>query len=166
METAEIVRLFDYNYWATARIMRAAVQLTPEQFLAPTLSRGSVRDVLVHMVGAEWIWRQRCQFGATPTTLPAFSDFPTYTSVLERGQVEEAAMRAYVGLLSPAALNAPMVYRNTSGHEYSQVLWLILMHVVNHGTQHRAEVAHVLTEYGYSPGDVDLIVYLRESAGQ
>jgi uncharacterized damage-inducible protein DinB len=37
-----------------------------------------------------------------------------------------------------------------------------LAHVVNHGTQSRSEAAVLLTEYGQSPGDLDLILFLRE----
>jgi len=36
-----------------------------------------------------------------------------------------------------------------------------MAHLVSHGTQYRAEVAWSLTELGSSPGDLDLILYLR-----
>jgi uncharacterized damage-inducible protein DinB len=38
----------------------------------------------------------------------------------------------------------------------------MMAHVVNHGTQHRAEAAALLTDYGCSPGDVDMIYFLDE----
>ena len=41
-------------------------------------------------------------------------------------------------------------------------LWQPMLHVVNHGTQHRSEAAVLLTEAGASPGDLDLIDYLAE----
>ena len=39
-----------------------------------------------------------------------------------------------------------------------------MAHVVNHGARHRSEAAMLLTNYSYSPGDLDLIVFLREGA--
>jgi len=36
-----------------------------------------------------------------------------------------------------------------------------MAHLVSHGTQYRAEAAWSLTELGSSPGDLDLILYLR-----
>jgi uncharacterized damage-inducible protein DinB len=38
-------------------------------------------------------------------------------------------------------------------------VWQMLLHLANHGTQHRSEAALLLTGAGRSPGDLDLIDY-------
>jgi uncharacterized damage-inducible protein DinB len=40
----------------------------------------------------------------------------------------------------------------------------MLAHLFNHTTQHRAEVALAVSALGRSPGDLDLVVYLRQLA--
>jgi uncharacterized damage-inducible protein DinB len=163
MNRNALITFYAYNEWANRRILTAAAKLTPEQFLAPAAANlGSVRDILAHAYGAEWIWRQRVQYGATPTALPDPQGFPTCDMLATAWRDEEAGMRDYVAGLSDEDANATVIYRSTKGQPYEAVLWQILAHVVNHGTQHRAEVAHVLTGYGHSPGDMDMILYLRE----
>ena len=44
-------------------------------------------------------------------------------------------------------------------------VWQMLVRVVNHGTQHRAEAAALLTAKGRSPGELDLINDAEEQAG-
>jgi uncharacterized damage-inducible protein DinB len=43
-------------------------------------------------------------------------------------------------------------------------VWQMLVHVVNHGTRHRAEAAALLTGEGRSPSALDLINYADERA--
>jgi uncharacterized damage-inducible protein DinB len=40
----------------------------------------------------------------------------------------------------------------------------MLAHVVNHGTQHRSEVAALLTGIGRSPGDLDMFDFAEGQA--
>jgi uncharacterized damage-inducible protein DinB len=44
-------------------------------------------------------------------------------------------------------------------------IWQMLVHVVNHGTQHRAEAGTLLTAEGRTPGDVDLWDFAVLQAG-
>jgi uncharacterized damage-inducible protein DinB len=37
-----------------------------------------------------------------------------------------------------------------------------MAHLVNHGTQHKTEAAAILTGFGHSPGDIDLILYFNK----
>jgi uncharacterized damage-inducible protein DinB len=156
--------LFDYNYWANKRILKAATGLTDEQYMAvvPGLSYGSMRATLVHTLAAEQIWRQRCLEGVSPTTLLQEANCPTLETLRGLWMEEEAAMRAGLARLTDEALDGRIAYRTTSGTPMEETLWQLLVHLVNHGTQHRAEAAVALTAFGYSPGDVDLIIYLRQ----
>ncbi len=64
--------------------------------------------------------------------------------------------------LDDAALDRPVRYTTTQGTPCADPLWQLLLHVVNHSTQFRSEAAVVLTTFGVSPGDLDLLVFLRE----
>lgn len=167
MQADDLRLLFAYNYWAHARILKAAANLSHEQFITPGAATGlgSVRDTLVHILGAEHVWRRRCQEGASPASLPTTDDFPTLAALAVAWQSEEAAMRAFLASLDDTALDHMVHYRTTKGVAMQNTLWHILTHVLHHGTQHRSEVAILLTTYGHSPGDLDFILYLRERPG-
>ena len=167
MNKNDIITLYDYNYWATARVLQAAANLTPDQFTAPAgLSHGSVRGALVHILGAETVWRLRCAEGISLSALPDENEFPVAEALRVRWLDEEQKMRAYLNSLSDEALNQTMQYKTTQGVPYKNVLWTLLAHVVNHGTQFRGEAGVALTAYGQSPGDLDLLLYFREKTAQ
>ena len=41
-------------------------------------------------------------------------------------------------------------------------VWQIVLHVVNHGSYHRGQVAAMLRAAGYAPPDSDLIIWYRQ----
>ena len=165
MNKTDILTLFEYNYWANARVLNAAANLTSDRFTAPAgLSHSSVRGALVHTLSAEYVWRLRCAVGVSPTMLLDEQDFPAVEVLRGRWAEEERKMRPYLNALTDEALSQTVHYQTTTGMPYENVCWHLLAHVVNHGTQFRAEAAVALTAYGQSPGDLDLLRYFREKA--
>ncbi|MCW5882428.1 MAG: DinB family protein [Anaerolineae bacterium] len=165
MPVAYLTTLYEYNAWANRRILETAARLIENQRYETLFQIGAIHETLVHTLGAEWIWRQRIEYGISPPTLLQAADLPTLDALLARWGEEEAAWRAYLATLTAADLTRVVHYRTTGGRDWSNPLWLILAHVLNHGTQHRSEVAAMLTELGASPGDLDMIVYWRGRPG-
>jgi uncharacterized damage-inducible protein DinB len=164
MDINTLTTLYDYNYWATGRLL-LATRLSGEISYATShteLYYGSLQGTLTHILSAEWIWRQRCQEGTSPKYLLRPGDFPTLDDLEARFKDEQLKMLGYLRGLTDADLARLVSYQSTKGQPYQNTLWHLLVHVVNHGTQHRSEVAMVLTQLGYSPGDLDMLVYFRQ----
>jgi uncharacterized damage-inducible protein DinB len=165
MNPQEIQLLYDYNYWANKRILQAAERCAPEQLSQGLpMSWDSVLGTLAHILGAEWIWRMRCHERASPAATLDAGQFTTLALLRQRWDAEEQAMRGYVAGLTEAGLDEVIAYQTTQGKPMRRVLWQTLLHLVNHGTQHRGEAALYLTSFGHSPGEIDLSVYLDEHA--
>ncbi len=162
MNKQDILALYRYNAWSTAKILEAASGITPEQFLAPApVPHGSLRGTLVHALFAEWLWRQRWE-GAPAADRWKPEDFPTFDSLRARWAGEEARLMQFVTDVSEERLSSRLKYISTEGFPHERALWETMAHLVNHGTQHKTEAAMILTGFGRSPGDIDLIVYLND----
>ena len=164
MNKQDIQLLYKYNSWANSRILDAAENLTEEQFLAPaSYPHGGLRGTFTHILFAEWLWRLRWQ-GESPTVRMKPEDFVTFKSLRVRWAQEEILLMAFVDGLEDKQLDNTFNYNSTEGEPLQRILWQAMAHVVNHGTQHRSEAAAMLTELGYSPGDIDLMLFLREGS--
>lgn len=153
--------LFDYSYWARDRVLAQVARLNHDAYIAPrTLDYGTIRGTLVHWLARDAIWLARWQ--GRPDELIDESHLPTFEALQERWAHEEAQMRAFLDQLTDPELTETVRYASAvTNNRYAIPLWPMMSHVVNHGTQHRSEVALVLTQLGLSPGDLDLIVYLN-----
>jgi uncharacterized damage-inducible protein DinB len=162
MNKQDITLLYKYNQWANAKILNATSDVTSEQFLAPaTFPHGGLRGTLVHTLFAEWIWRHRWE-GTSPVVRLKPEDFPTFETLRSRWEDEEKLLLSFVDDVTDERLNSRFFYTNTKGDPFERILWQVMVHLVNHGTQHRSETAALLTDFGHSPGDIDLVYFLSE----
>ncbi len=162
MHVHYIQLLYEYNSWANHRTLDACVALTHEQFLKDLgASFPSVRDTLAHIYGAEWIWLERWR-GRLPSGLPTAADFPDLASLRARWAGLEGELHAFVGQLTPEKLNADLETRTLDGTRYTQPLWQMMQHLVNHGTYHRGQITAFLRQLGHQAVSTDLIRFYRD----
>jgi uncharacterized damage-inducible protein DinB len=158
MENESLQALVRFHAWANDRILTVAADLSDEELRrGEVLDRGSAFDTIRHLVDVDWSWREFCvgndigdtyvwDHGFTLDDLPAIHGFCLQ---------EDLRLRDYVTSLDDKGLKEPLAMSEDPNDRIPR--WLILAHVVNHGTQHRSELAHYLTRCGHSPGDLDLL---------
>ncbi len=139
MNKEYIQALYEYNYWANAKILNAAAKLSNDIFVANAqLSHGGLRGTLHHAFAAEQLWRMRLHERVSPTSLPPETMHPDLNSLRLAWDEEGKLMRGFVNGLTDEVIREAVTYKTTKGVAYTSPMWQFLAHVVNHGTQHRA----------------------------
>lgn len=160
------IQLYEYNNWANQLALKSAEALNADQFFQ-TQGHGwdSVQRTLVHMMNAEWIWLQRWM-GKSPRVWLPFDKFPTVSTIRDHWVGITREQRSFVKQQNPETLLRTVTYTNTDGQACQAPLWLLLGHLVNHGTYHRSELSAIFTAMGVPHRENDWYYQFLIQTGQ
>lgn len=162
MSLAEQARaLIAYNWWANQKILEAASVLSAEELDRDTgATFGSIGANLRHIVAAEMGWHS--VLAGMPLQRPeGLRSAAPLSDIREWCEESHKRLDAYAASITNESIDAA-VHAERGGQTYSWPAWQVLTHVVNHGTQHRAETGAALAALGHSPGDLDFIYFVSE----
>ena len=152
MQVSDIKFLYAYERWATQLVLAQLDGIDPG-----TWARTNVFDerglggILVHHFGAASRWRIGFEsHGEADGPEPEKEPLPTPAELRELWAAEWVATDAWL-----AALNDDFLGQSFEGVP----VWQLVVHVINHGTQHRSEAAALLTAEGRSPRDLDVVEF-------
>ena len=161
MNLIEIQRLYDYNSWANERVLESLRPIGQEVFTSnKQASHGSIRGIVAHIAGAEWIWLQRWN-GSSPESLLPESEFETPEIAVQRLRKIDRDVQEFTSQLTQADLDASRGYKTMEGKAYSNVLSDMLLHVANHSSYHRGQITTLLRQSGAVPQSTDFILFIR-----
>ncbi|MES1262209.1 MAG: DinB family protein [Acidobacteriota bacterium] len=140
-------RQLEFLQWADELMLAAVAEHMPGEIVT-----------LRHIYCAEAVWLGRVQ-GQQNLALGDVDAPPDVATLqrawpkIHRGWLDWAA--------SVADWNAVVPHRNSKGEEFRTPAWQVTLHLVNHGSYHRGQVAAMLRAAGFAPPATDLIVYYR-----
>jgi uncharacterized damage-inducible protein DinB len=150
--------LYNYHFAENRKMWDAyIVPLTHDQFTHdPGYSHGSVRNQVVHLMDVDEAWFSDLRGGEFVDPLdPADSD--DRQILRARWDAVEQGMRDYLAGLSDEMLFEKPFHE---GEDENLILWQVLLHVVNHGTDHRAQILRLLNDLGVDTAYQDFIFYV------
>ena len=156
MDADSLLALVRFHAFANDKVLTTAAALSDEEFRRRgPFDHGSAFETVRHLVDVDWSWREYLDGNDVGDTYVwdhgfVLDDLPALHAFCIE---EDVRLRDYVSSLDDAAVDGPIKL----GEDLTVPRWLLGAHVVNHGTQHRSELARYLTECGHSPGDLDLL---------
>jgi uncharacterized damage-inducible protein DinB len=151
---------YNYHFSENRQIWDSHIAPLPQdQFVQQVdYSVGSVRNHIVHMMSVDEVWF--CDLRGieipSPLNLAHLDERREIRSYWDR---VEAEMREYL-----SSLRDDMLFdKPLSGEDKDLFLWQVLLHVVNHGTDHRAQVLRVLNDLGVKTTAQDYVFYVYDN---
>lgn len=148
------LKLYNYNAWANARVLG---ELTRQH-----VTHEKILTVMNHVLSAQFLWLHRIK-GLAP---PKYQLWQMYelNELVHMG--EEAGKLWLTFVQENDNFNRELVYKNYVGNPYTNTVEHIMIHLVNHCTYHRGQIAMLMRQNGYEPINTDFITYDRVITGQ
>ncbi|MGH2559667.1 MAG: DinB family protein [Thermomicrobiales bacterium] len=159
--TSILAEMFKHNLWANLRMLDACAKVDDHILdVAIVGTFGTIREMLIHLVGAEE------GYGARPLGEAPSSRLPASISVAE---LREIAVKNGERLIAAAERgNVDRVIEGAwleNGEPFAHPLSTFFIQAINHGTDHRSQIATTLTQQGVEPPEVDGWTYDEHVAG-
>lgn len=159
MSQQHYLTLFAYSQHTAQRLLDKAALLDEADLHAPSVvGHGSIHDIFFHLLSASQGWRVALETGQQPRRLKP-AGYETLAAVREALLQEYRGWLAYLNTLDDAAIQAPLELSTARGDKVTMIQWRVLQHLILHFMQHHTEIAHLLTQKGQSPGDIDFLFY-------
>ena len=153
-------QFYDYHFAENRKTWDYITQLSPEQFAqSANYSHGSVRDQIVHLMNVDEGWFTELRGGEFPEPFPP-ADFDDRELIRARWDSIEQSMREYLAQLRDDMLPTKPIKEPDEDRDL--ILWQVLLHVANHGTDHRAQILRLLKDLGVETRSQDYMFYVYE----
>ena len=155
-------QLAAYNVWANGKFAEL-IQSLPEEVLQKKIpsSFSTIHSTLMHMWDAESIWWQRMKLQEV-VNFPSASFKGTTTDVSTSLLHQDKLWETWVKNASVAALDHVFLYQNTRKEQFKQPIYQMPLHVFNHVTYHRGQLANMLRQAGIEKiPQTDFIIWSR-----
>jgi uncharacterized damage-inducible protein DinB len=134
------------------------IALSDEQFMRNVETHWSVKEHIVYIMSVDNTWF--CGLRGLPIREPLNpADFPNLESIRIHWDNVERNMRHYLAELRNDFLND----KPLEGEDKDLCIWQVLLHVVNHDTDHRAQLLRVLNDLGVETVAQDYIFYVYDN---
>ncbi len=145
---------------ASRELLAAVMLLHPEKLsLDRSTSFKTIPQTLVHIYQADQVWFSRIS-GYAVSLAQVNRDADLQGLGARWGDLLDGYVM-WAEALKPDEWSSLIQYKTSQGKDFSNPLWQIVLHVVNHGTAHRAQVVSMLRQSDVLPPNLDLINYYR-----
>jgi uncharacterized damage-inducible protein DinB len=150
---------YDYHFSQNRETWAYITSLSQEQFTQTSgYSHGSVRNQVVHLISTDDMWFSGLRGVELPESLDP-THFNDRNVIRAHWDSVEQTMRDYL-----AKLRDDMLFERpfAEGEDKDLILWQVLLHVANHGTDHRAQLLRLLNDLGVKTTSQDYIFYVYD----
>ena len=151
---------YEYHFAENRKIWDSYITpLSHEQFTQDVdYSHGSVRNQILHLMSADDAWFSELRGVEIPEPLDP-ANFDDRQMIRAHWDNIEQNMRGYL-----AELRGDMLFDKPfpAGEDQDLIVWQVLLHVVNHGTDHRAQLLRLLSDLGVKTAFQDYIFYVYD----
>ncbi|GLV55515.1 hypothetical protein KDH_23590 [Dictyobacter sp. S3.2.2.5] len=148
--TTGLPNFFEYNLWANRRLLDFCEQLSDEQLDATMVGVfGSIREILMHLFSSEEGYAY--SFNKIKPT-PYLKEVTTFVGFEELRRHAELSGTALIAIAKERDLSETFWL---DGGTYECQAYIVAIQVINHGIDHRSQIATLLAQQGIELPDLD-----------